>query len=180
MHVDGSSAAVVSAVPKREADPFGVRPRENGDGIDDPADNCRTVVNPDQIDTDNDGAGDACDTDGDDGILDGPDNCPLNANPTQTDSDRDGMGDVCDRDADGDGVDDGQDSCLGTALGAAVDPAGCSLAQLCPCDAAWKNHGKYVTCVVDAVDHFIAEGRVALDDKGAIVSTAAQSSCGNK
>lgn len=152
---------------------------DDNDGIDDAADDCRVVVNMDQIDTDHDGAGDACDPDDDnDDILDGPDNCPLNANPTQTDSDGDGMGDVCDRDADGDGVDDGQDSCLGTALGATVDSAGCSLAQLCPCSANWKNHGKYVTCIVEAVDHFIAEGRVAQDDKGAIVSPAAQSSCG--
>ena len=38
----------------------------DGDGIDDPADNCVTTVNPNQLDTDADGFGDACDEDDDD------------------------------------------------------------------------------------------------------------------
>ena len=42
----------------------------DGDGVDDPADNCVTVANTDQLDTDADGFGDVCDLDDDgDGIY---------------------------------------------------------------------------------------------------------------
>ena len=47
------------------------------DGINDELDNCINVSNPDQIDTDDDGFGDACDEDDDgDGVLDFYDICP--------------------------------------------------------------------------------------------------------
>ena len=68
----------------------------DGDGINDGADNCPVVANADQLDTDSDGTGDACDTDDDDdGTDDGPDNCPLVSNSDQMDSDSDGVGDAC-------------------------------------------------------------------------------------
>ena len=55
------------------------------------------MPNPDQTDTDGDGAGNACDSDDDnDGVPDAADNCPLVLNPDQADFDRDGIGDVCD------------------------------------------------------------------------------------
>ena len=48
------------------------------------------------LDTDLDGAGDACDADDDgDGVDDGVDNCPLDANASQLDTDLDGAGDAC-------------------------------------------------------------------------------------
>ncbi len=69
----------------------------DGDGVTDTADNCPTVPNPDQRDTDGDGEGDACDGDDDgDGVPDEDDNCPLIANPGQVDVDADGVGDACD------------------------------------------------------------------------------------
>jgi hypothetical protein len=72
-------------------------PDTDGDGYVDPEDNCPTVANTDQLDTDGDGAGNACDADDDnDGVADGSDNCPLVANPDQADFDLDGIGDTCD------------------------------------------------------------------------------------
>lgn len=93
------------------------------DGIADEQDNCPDVANPNQLDQDLDGQGDACEAwldssagpnthalpghvvDSDqDGIADVQDNCPSAANPSQTDLDLDGLGDACDADQDGDGV----------------------------------------------------------------------------
>ena len=71
-------------------------------------DNCLTISNPEQDDTDNDSIGDACDvcvnvatptksiqmgTAGD-----ACDNCPSTINPDQLDGDEDGFGDACDGD----------------------------------------------------------------------------------
>jgi len=66
------------------------------DGICNDDDNCASVRNTAQIDTDGDGAGDACDL------------CPENPHPTG-DMDIDGVGDLCDPDRDGDGCDNGSD-----------------------------------------------------------------------
>lgn len=124
------------------------------------------------------------DSDGD-GIPENVDNCPADANPGQADFDGDGAGDVCDADVDGDGVLNGTDVCAFTPAGELVEPAvGCSIAQLCPCfgpmgsSLPWKNHGKYVSCVSQAATSFVQQGLITGAQKGAIVSAAAQSSCG--
>ena len=53
----------------------------DGDGIPNENDNCPNDVNTNQLNTDGDKQGDACDPDDDnDTVLDVNDNCPLNAN----------------------------------------------------------------------------------------------------
>jgi hypothetical protein len=87
------------------------------DSVLDGLDNCPTVVNDDQQDTDSDGLGDVCDlaadTDGD-GVEDALDNCPGLSNGTQEDFDGDGQGDACDDDDDDDGLIDTDEDLLGT------------------------------------------------------------------
>jgi hypothetical protein len=76
-------------------------PDDDGDGTPNHADNCPTASNPGQVDTDGDGAGDACDAtpngdDDNDGIDNASDNCRTVANASQADFDGDGTGDACD------------------------------------------------------------------------------------
>lgn len=104
----------------------------DNDGLRDASDNCPKVSNADQLDTDNDGAGNACDDDDDgDGTPDSEDAFPLNPSES-VDTDDDGVGDNSDqcpespdsdqgtidstgcgyssKDEDGDGVPNGSDA----------------------------------------------------------------------
>lgn len=67
------------------------------DGIEDSKDNCPSVKNPDQTNTNGDDLGDACQTSDldQDGVVDFRDNCRHGANPDQKDTDNDGVGYVC-------------------------------------------------------------------------------------
>ena len=85
---------------------------QDGDKVPNSQDNCSSVSNSDQKNTDKDSQGDACDTDDDnDGDLDTADNCPLVSNSTQIDTDGDDTGDACDDNDDGDLIPDAQDNC---------------------------------------------------------------------
>jgi len=104
----------------------------DGDGVSHFEDNCPITYNPNQLDGDGDGVGDACDIclTGDDNVdtdADGfpnvCDNCPTLANTDQADTDGDGFGDLCDpcpgftdsTDTDADGIPDDCDNCLAVA-----------------------------------------------------------------
>lgn len=91
---------------------------QDGDGVPDGEDNCPSVANPNQADSDRDGRGDACDVpDSDeDGVPNEEDNCPGISNAEQGDRDEDGVGDACDSDdgevdSDEDAVPDSNDTC---------------------------------------------------------------------
>lgn len=97
-------------------------PDIDGDGVDRSVDNCPEVANPDQLDSDSNGVGDLCETDGSnddsdgDSIPDVSDNCPTVSNSEQGDVDFDGIGDACDpqddSDSDSDSVRDEIDNCF--------------------------------------------------------------------
>ncbi len=90
---------------------------DDGDGVDQPGDNCPQMVNPDQLDADNDDWGDVCDCDDVDPnvnpgetetICDNIDNDCSSGSPDAPDADSDGV-DLCDvsdiNNPDGVGVD---------------------------------------------------------------------------
>ena len=91
----------------------------DGDGVPDDQDNCRTVSNPVQTNTDGDGMGDACDPDDDnDGQSDADENTcgsdPLDDASLSPDNDSDGVPDCVDADDDNDGQSDADETACGS------------------------------------------------------------------
>lgn len=130
-----------------------IPPDSDGDGVGDPCDNCPADVNADQLDTDNDGAGNACDTDDDgDGVPDTTDKCPLVANANQEDADGDEIGDACDNctttpntdqaDTDRDGFGDACDNCPQISNGDQLDGDGDGVGDACDNCPATANPGQ--------------------------------------
>jgi hypothetical protein len=124
---------------------------QDGDGVLNHVDNCPTVANADQADSNSNGIGDACevhDQDGD-GVPDSLDNCPTVSNANQADTDGDHVGDACDAcfqdptktspgvcgcgiadtDSDGDGTADCNDSCPSDPGKTAPGACGCGIAD---------------------------------------------------
>jgi hypothetical protein len=95
-------------------------------------------------------------------------------------------GSDCDDDSDHDMVPDYDDLCPMTPGEEIVDPDGCSLVQLCPCDGpmesidAWKNHGKYVSCIAQQSDDFVEMSLISEIEQDAIIDEAAESGCGKR
>jgi hypothetical protein len=83
-------------------------------------------------------------------------------------------------DNDQDGVPDGVDECPNTPIGALVNSRGCSIEQLCPCEAAWKNHAEYVNCVRESTAAFVQEGLITSAESRAFLKQAANSNCGRR
>jgi FG-GAP repeat/Thrombospondin type 3 repeat/Bacterial TSP3 repeat len=106
----------------------------DGDDAVNATDNCLVDANTDQLDTDGDSAGDACDADDDgDGVPDSSDTFPLDPNET-TDTDGDGIGNNADADDDGDAVPDVSDNCPVLANTEQVDTDGDGAGDLCDAD----------------------------------------------
>lgn len=92
--------------------PIAAQPAPNSDDDShlDLSDNCPLVTNEDQLDSDADGPGNACDPDDDnDNVADASDAFPLDINE-YVDTDGDGIGNNADTDDDGDGIEDTADA----------------------------------------------------------------------
>jgi len=131
----------------------------DGDGVEDGLDNCPSIANQDQVDTDDDGLGNACDDDDDnDGVLDVNDALPLNASES-VDTDGDGIGNNADTDDDGDEVADELDNCPITSNFNQLDTDGDTLGNVCDNDD--DNDG-----IVDSADAFPLDSTETLDSDG--------------
>lgn len=83
-------------------------------------------------------------------------------------------------DADGDGVSDDHDQCPGTPTSVVVNADGCSLAQLCPCNGPWRNHGEYVRCAITHAWQFFRAGLITAEQRREFVRNAIRSDCGKR
>ena len=91
----------------------------DGDLVDSTIDNCPLTSNASQLDSDNDGLGNSCDStpngdDDEDGVDNAIDNCINIENSNQANLDGDSQGDACDLDVDGDLILDSVEVAAGT------------------------------------------------------------------
>jgi hypothetical protein len=107
-----SAPAPLGAVAHAHPEPGDV----DGDTVRDEVDNCPTIANGSQLNTDGDPSGDACDADDDnDGVADATDNCRIVSNPDQAPGEVPGRGAACPpQDKDGDTRFDEDDNCIDT------------------------------------------------------------------
>jgi hypothetical protein len=104
-----------------------------------------------------------------DGVEDERDNCPTLANGDQRDADGDRVGDICDQCAESDET--------------LVNAHGCSVAQLCPCDAptpttSWTDQAEYLRCVARATRGLRREGLISRGESLGLLRRALRSGCG--
>lgn len=108
----------------------------DGDGVPDSQDNCITVANPDQIDTDGDGTGDACE--GDNNGTNNQNNPTNNNNGTNNQNNppnnNNGTNNMMGPDTDGDGVPDDMDNCPNIRNPDQTDSDGDGLGDACDDD----------------------------------------------
>gem|GEM_PF-3656690 len=83
-------------------------------------------------------------------------------------------------DSDNDGVPDERDRCAGTVAGAVVNAAGCSIAQLCPCEGPWDSHRAYVRSVVERAWEFHQAGLISAAQRRETIAQAMASNCGRQ
>jgi len=162
----------------------------DSDGVPDIDDNCPITSNLDQLDTNLDGYGDACqDSDGDtvldfnlitmqydncplvanalqldddnDTVGSACDNCPMTTNLSQLDTDSDGIGDACDQDLDNDLVFNDIDNCLFIANSDQADLDGDSLGDVCDNDIDADGIANSIDGTLDGTGLFIDQSLVS-------------------
>jgi hypothetical protein len=92
---------------------------------------------------------------------------------------------VLDEDIDDDGVLNEADECDDTPVGEIVDPSGCSIDQLVPCEGpredsrkSRRNHGRYVAALKKVLKRFVSQGLITKEEIRAFMKEKASSDCG--
>ncbi len=99
---------------------FGTTVDNDGDGVGDLCDNCPTTANPDQLDCNNNGIGEACETFTDCNSNSLPDSCDI-ASGTSADADSNGVPDSCQPDCNLNNLPDAWEIATGRATDYNVD-----------------------------------------------------------
>ena len=187
---DGDDDGVCDESDNCIADPNTPQEDYDDDQVGDVCDNCPDNANTDQADWDLNGVGDVCDPTGCDGyqLPECPDGIPTDPNADCTPQYPDfgtcepvGCDDCppppCIDDIDQDLICDEDDPCPEDPTNTCDDPPPCDLtcqlAEACPCENDWVNHGAYVVCVgAFERDH---RGEPGIGD---VVNLAGNSDCG--